>query len=85
MSDMEILKQNKPEVAEVLAQWRRKYERGFDFSNSAEQANFYEAMLELGRHLASTASSASIQLGVSNLGVDRVSISVTPEATGSPS
>ena len=85
MSDMEILKEKRPEVAEVLAHWRSKYERGFDFSNTSEQANFYEAMLELGRHLASTASSASISLGVSNQGVDRVNISVTPEASETPS
>lgn len=84
MSDMEILKQNRPQVAEVLSQWRAKYERSFDLSNPSEQANFYEAMLELGRHLASTSSSANIQLGVSNMGVDRVSVSVTPEAAGAP-
>jgi len=80
MSDTEILKQRRPEIAEFIEHWRSKYQKNFDFSDSKEQANFYEAMVELGRHLASTASSASLNVVVSNDGLCHVDVNSTPEA-----
>lgn len=69
MSDMEILKTKKPGVAEFIQRWKSKYEKSFDFSRTADQADFYESLVELSRHLATTASGANISLNISNEGV----------------
>lgn len=77
MSDLEILKQNKPDVAKLLERWRSKYERTFDFKDPAEQASFYEAVVEMARHMAVAAETGTAKLTVSNEGVTGLIINVS--------
>jgi hypothetical protein len=68
MSDLELLKQNKPDVAVFLEQWRSKYERTFDLKDVADQANFYEGVVEMARHMAVAAHAGTVQVTASNEG-----------------
>lgn len=77
MSDLEILKQNKPKVADLLERWRSKYERTFDLKDPAEQASFYEAVVEMARHMAVAAETGTAKLTASNEGATGLIISVS--------
>lgn len=70
MSDLSILREKKPEVAEFVQQWQSKYQRTFNLNEPAEQANFYEAMVEMARHVANGSTRVDISLLVSNEGVN---------------
>jgi hypothetical protein len=69
MSDTTILKEKNPAVAEFVEQWRAKYQKSFNFSNTEDQADFYEGMLEIARHIATNSAGAFLQIQVSNSGV----------------
>ena len=86
MSDLEVLKQRKPAIAEFIEQWRKKYEnRVFDFKKETEQADFYEAMLEMARHIAHTADSAKLVTAASVDGMSTVYANVSASKSLSPS
>jgi len=77
MSDLEILKQDNPDLVQLLERWRSKYERSFDLKDPAEQATFYEGVLEIARHMAVTAETGTAKLTVSNVGVAGLTLSVS--------
>ena len=76
---MTILREKKPAVADFIGQWQQKYQRAFRLTDAAEQANFYEAMVEIARHLAHSSTSVAVSLTVSNEGVDGLRLSVCPK------
>ena len=78
MSDLELLKQNKPAVAELIEQWRAKYNKTFDLTDPAEQADFYEGLVELGRHVASVSIFATLDIKVSIDGVSGLTVTAKP-------
>lgn len=77
MSDMDILREKDPQKAEFLDQWMGKYQRHLDLSEPANQATFYEGMLEMARHVAASAGGAMMSIQVSTEGVSRLSVIVT--------
>jgi len=77
MSDLEILKQNDPEMAEVLERWRSRYEKDYDLTGRADQATFYEGVTEMARHMAVTAKTGTAKLTVSNDGASGLTIVVS--------
>lgn len=82
MSDIEILRQKDPELADFIERWRSKYGRTFDLSDDREQANLYEGLLEMGRHVATASEgNATVSLSVNNNGVTGLIVDVTPAAT----
>lgn len=81
MSGFEILRQNKPNVAEFIQHWQSKYQRSFNLSVPEEQANFYEAMLEISRHLANCSSTTTeVSVSVNNEGISGLKISVVSKS-----
>jgi hypothetical protein len=81
MSDIEILKEKNPSVAEFVESWRRKYQRGYDFSRVEDQAIFYEGMLELGRHIPLHSGTASLSVHANTCGVGQVEVHAHPKMT----
>ena len=79
MENITILKQRKPNVAQFLESWAAKNERRqFDFSNQEDQADFFEALQDMGRHIAHVSQSATLSCIVSVDGVDTMYVNVTP-------
>lgn len=69
MSDLQILREKHPDVADFLEQWRNKYQRSYNLEEKGEQACLYEGVLEMARHLALASKQATVRLDVSNAGV----------------
>ena len=79
MDELTILKQRKPQIAQFLEQWRSKNERRtFDLSSESDQASFYEALQDMGRHIAHMSSKVTISTIISVDGVDTVYLNVVP-------
>lgn len=79
MEDMTILKQRKPNVAQFLESWiARNEKRSFDFSKEEDQADFYEALQDMGRHIAHVSQSATLSSIISVDGVNTLYVNVTP-------
>ena len=79
MEDMTVLKQRKPNVAQFLESWSAKNEqRQFDFSNQEDQADFFEALQDMGRHIAHVSTSATLSSIVSVDGVNTVYLNIAP-------
>ena len=76
MNDFYILKQKHPEIAKFLEEWKDKYEKKYDLSDETNQANFYESMLEISRHIAHTAVSAQVNTIVNNDGLETIYIKI---------
>jgi len=74
-----ILEENNPAAAEFLKLWQSKYQENFDLSKIEDQANFYEAVLEMARFMAKNSSTASIECSPTSVGVGCFSISTTPK------
>ena len=53
-----------------------KYEKKYDLSDETNQANFYESMLEISRHIAHSAVSAQINTVVNNDGLETIYIKI---------
>lgn len=70
-SEMEILRQKNPKLAEFIDQWKSKYaNRVFDLENNvADQADFAEGMMEMARHMAVSMKTADLKVHVCNDGV----------------
>ncbi len=76
--DMTVLRLKNPAIAEFLDQWKSKYEkRRFDLTKESDQADFYEAMLEMARHIAHVADSATLDTIVSIEGVNMLYVNAT--------
>lgn len=79
MEDMTILRQRKPNIAQFLESWVSKNEkRQFDFSKEEDQADFFEALQDMGRHIAHVSQSATLSSIVSVDGVNTLYVNVTP-------
>lgn len=78
MSELQLLKENKPAIAELVEQWQAKYNRTFDLKDPAEQATFYEGLVELGRHIAAASDSANLNVQVSVQGVSGLKVTAVP-------
>lgn len=76
MSDTTILRTKKPAVADFIDQWRAKYQRQYDFTKTEDQADFYEGMLEMARHVATNNNGAGVQVTASTEGVSGVQVAV---------
>lgn len=74
----EILQQKNPSLAELVQRWESKYARSYDLSSVKEQADFYEGVLEMARHMASASRTGSLQLNVGPNGPNGLNLSVTP-------
>jgi len=74
--DLTILSEKKPEVAKFLKNWCNQNERKFNFSDEKEQANFYEAIAELAKHLSFNGESAFLSTVVNSEGIQTVNISI---------
>lgn len=79
----EILRQRKPEIADWLERWQNKYQRVFDLKDPAEQAAFYEGVLEMARHLAVASETATARVALSAEGVTGLTISTQPKPSES--
>jgi len=77
MSDLDLLKEKEPAIAEFVADWRNKFARTYDLSDTSEKANFYEGLSEMAKHIASLSDGASIAVDVSVDGVSGVRISAS--------
>lgn len=84
MSDTTILRQNDPATAEFIDRWRAKYRKNYDFSKTEDQADFYEGMLEMARHIATHNSGAAVLCSASTRGVDLLSVGVAPWPENAP-
>ena len=79
--DMTILRQKQPAIAEFIDDWKKRYEgRQFDLTNEADQADFYEAMVEMSRHMAHVGGKATLSTIVNNEGVDTLYTKVAPRS-----
>ena len=78
MSDTTILRENNPETAQFVEAWRAKYQRAYDFTDEVEQANYYEGVVEMARHIATSGGSASLSAEVSTKGVSEVRSLASP-------
>jgi hypothetical protein len=75
----EILQQKNPSLANLVQRWTSKYaDRSFDLTSVKDQADFYEGVLEMARHMASASSTGQLQLNVGPSGPNGLKLLVTP-------
>lgn len=79
MADTELLKQTRPDVAEFVERWKERYASHYDFEDDAQQARFYEGILEIARHIAQASTNATLNVEVSTEGVSGVRITSVPK------
>lgn len=77
--EISILKDMNPAVAGFIESWKNKYEKKYDFSDTEQQAIFYEGMLELARFVAKSSESAFIRTTLCSSGISEISLGITPE------
>jgi len=75
---MEILRQKNPSLADLVERWQSKYSRSYDLSSTRDQADFYEGVLEMVRHMASASSTGRLELDVSPDGPSCLKLNVIP-------
>jgi hypothetical protein len=78
MSDTEILEQKNPALADLVKRWQSKYARSYDLTNVRDQADFYEGVLEMTRHMASASGTGRLDLTVGPDGPNALRLNVTP-------
>jgi hypothetical protein len=78
-ADVEVIKAKNPNLGQWIEQWKKRYEKRFNFSNPNDQADFYEAMLEMARHLCHSANGASLSLVLNPEGVTTVYVNSAPK------
>jgi hypothetical protein len=75
----EILQQKNPSLADLVQRWHSKYaNRSYDLTSARDQADFYEGVLEMARHMASASSTGQLQLNVGPNGPNGLQMLVTP-------
>ncbi len=77
MSDLTILDQNNPAVAEFVESWRNMFEKSYDFSKTEDQATFYEGVMQMAKHVATTNATATLKTNVSSQAVSEIVIATT--------
>ena len=75
---MEILIQNNPVLADLVSRWKSKYERSYDLSSVLDQADFYEGVMEITRHMAAASSTGRMELSVNPNGPCTLNLNVVP-------
>jgi hypothetical protein len=75
---MEILRQKNPSLADLTERWQNKYSRAYDLSSTRDQADFYEGVLEMARHMASASTTGRLELSVSPDGPSCLKLNVIP-------
>jgi hypothetical protein len=75
----ELLKEKHPEIYAFVNNWTKKYSKAYDLSQEGDQADFYEGILEMARHIALNSKTAGISLELNVDGVDGLSISCIPQ------
>lgn len=76
--DLELLRQKSPAIAELVERWESKYARAYDLTDAAEQATFFEGVLEAARSIASASSTGRLTLNVTNDGISGLVVSAAP-------
>jgi hypothetical protein len=71
-----ILTERNPKLADFLERWSNKYNRSYNFSDTSEQAIFYEGIVELARHVASETPGASMSMTTNTAGVGSLQVVV---------
>jgi hypothetical protein len=79
MSDLTILKEKNPAVAEFVEAWKKKYARDYDFSKTADQADFYEGVLEMTRHMAVNSVTGRLLVVPTTTGVGKLEVCAAPQ------
>lgn len=75
----EILQQKNPSLADLVQRWQSKYaNKSYDLTSVKEQADFYEGVLEMARHMASASKDGRLQLTVGPNGPNGLQLLVTP-------
>ena len=75
----EILKQKNPALAQLVERWQTKYgNRVYDLTSIREQADFYEGVLEMAKHMAAASSTGRLELTVSSSGPSGLKLDVVP-------
>lgn len=70
----ELLRENRPDVAEFVERWKSKYNRSYDLNSMEEQATFYEGVTELAKHIAIDSKTASLEIQLAVDGVVGVKV-----------
>lgn len=82
MSDLAILRSKNPGLASYLDNWQKKFEgRTFNFADENHQADFYEAITEMAKHIAHSSKTASLKTVVNPDGVSTLYVNVTPKTS----
>ena len=74
----EILRQKNPTLADLVDRWNSRYNKSFDLTSTKDQADFYEGVLEMARHMASSSNTGRLELTVSPDGPVALRLNVTP-------
>lgn len=75
----ETLQQKNPALSDLVDRWHSKYgNRSYDLTSVRDQADFYEGVLEMARHMASASSAGQLQLNVGPSGPNGLKLLVTP-------
>lgn len=80
MDDMIVLRERNPATAEFVEVWRAKYGRSFDLTDEAEKATFYEGMVEMARHIATSSELAGLVVVPSSNGVMQIVANAMPSS-----
>jgi predicted trehalose synthase len=75
----ELLRQTRPDVAEFVERWKKRHVGNYNFEDEAQQAEFYEGVLEIARHIAQASTNATLNVEVSTEGVSGVRITSVPK------
>jgi hypothetical protein len=76
---IEVIKAKNPSLGQWLEQWKKRYEKKYNFADSNDQATFYEGMTEMAKHLAHSSNGAGVSLVLNPEGVTTVYINAAPK------
>lgn len=78
MEQTQILRQKNPTLADLVDRWNSRFAKSYDFNSAKDQADFYEGVLEMARHMASASSTGRLELEVSPDGPTSLKLNVIP-------
>lgn len=78
-ADTEIIKAKNANLGQWIEMWKKRYEKKYNFSNINDQADFYEGITEMARHLAHASNGASLSLVLNQEGVTTVYVNAAPK------
>jgi hypothetical protein len=79
MADIEVIKAKNANLGQWIEQWKKRYEKKYNFSDTNDQATFYEGITEMAKHIAHASNGASLSLVLNPEGVTTVYVSATPK------